>query len=248
MKHSDGKNSCGMCCTKLKELTVRFGQNIVLHDINLHIHCGELTVIIGPNGAGKSTLFKAIIGNVRHSGEIVFTDFQNRQTGTPKIGYVPQMLEIDRNAPISVLDLFTMTRKGSPVFLGNSKKTMEVTEKILSSVGAEKLTNRRLGALSGGEMQRVMLALALSNEPEVLLLDEPVAGVDNKGLGVFYNILDRIKKNFDLTIMIISHDHERIAKYADRFVLLDKTILCEGVPSDVLSSPQYLELFSKGDV
>lgn len=245
MNAPDKKSSCGMCCTKISGLSVKFGNDVVLSDVNLHIHCGELTAIIGPNGAGKSTLLKAIIGEVPHIGKIVFTDLKNNRTSRPKIGYVPQNLETDRNAPISVLDLFCVSSSRFPAWLGAKKRIREKANRYLSEVSAEHLINKRLGVLSGGELQRVLLALALSSDPDILLLDEPVSGIDSNGLDIFYNIIDKIRHNFDLTAIIISHDHKQIAKYADRFILLDKSVLCKGTPREVFESKEYISIFGE---
>ncbi len=239
-------NSCGMCCTKISDLSVSFGKNTVLSDINLHIHCGELTALIGPNGAGKSTLFKAIIGAVPHSGNIRFTDFENRQTSRPKIGYVPQFLELDRNASISVLDLFCISSSAFPAWLGARKRAKAEAARFLKIVEAEHLIGRRLGALSGGELQRILLALALKTSPDILLFDEPVSGIDRNGLLLFYNIIDKIRQNFDLTVIIISHDHTTISKFADRFILLNKKVLASGTPDEVLASDAYKNIFGNG--
>ena len=239
------RHSCGMCCTKISGLSVKFGSNTILSDVNLHIHCGELTAIIGPNGAGKSTLLKAVIGEIPHSGKIVFTDLKNNLTARPKIGYVPQVLETDRDAPISVLDLFCVSSSRFPVWLGARKNVRKKALKYLSEVSAEHLIDRRLGVLSGGELQRVLLALALSSSPDILLLDEPVSGIDSNGLEIFYNIIDKIRHSFDLTAIIISHDHNQIAKYADRFILLDKSVLRKGTPSEVFASAEYKRIFGE---
>lgn len=247
--HTDnGKsgNSCGMCCTKISNLSVKFGNNTVLDKVNMHIHCGELTAIIGPNGAGKSTLFKAVIGEIPHSGTIRFTDFENRQTTRPKIGYIPQYLETDRNSPISVSDLFAVSSSLRPAWLGASRHSQSEASSFLERVESRHLLDRRLGALSGGELQRVLLALALRSNPDILLFDEPVSGVDKKGLEIFYSIIDRIRKNYDLTIIIISHDHANIAKYADRFILLNKTVLASGKPAEVMTSNEYRNIFGNG--
>ncbi len=245
--HSDkAKNSCGMCCTKISDLSVSYGSEQVLHNINLHIHCGELTVIIGPNGAGKSTLFKAIVNAVPHDGKIEFTDFENRKTSRPKIGYVPQHLETDRNAPISVLDLFSVSSSRFPAWLGASRKLLHDARRYLSEVEAEHLLNRRIGALSGGELQRVLLALALKSSPDVLLLDEPVSGVDKNGLELYYKIIDKIRKSFDLTVIIISHDHTTVSEFADRIILLNREVLSSGRPEEVFSSDEYKQIFSGG--
>ncbi len=242
----ENESICGMCCTEISNLSVSFGKTVVLKDVNLHIHCGELTTLIGPNGAGKTTLFKAIIGEVPHSGKIVFTDLETRKTIRPKIGYVPQMLETDKNAPISVLDLFTVSSSSFPAWLGTKKSLAKKALSLLAEVDGEAFINRRIGALSGGELQRVLLALALMHDPEILLLDEPVSGVDSKGLGIFYNLLDNIRTRFDLSVIVISHDHKRIAAHSDRFILLDREILVEGSPKDVLTSAVYKSIFSNG--
>jgi len=242
------KNSCGMCCTKIENLSVRYGSTTVLDNVNLHLHCGELTALIGPNGAGKTTLFKAIIGSVSHSGKIRFTDFDNNRTSRPRIGYVPQTLETDKNSPISVLDLFASTASGFPAWLGVKKKVKKKALSLLSEVEAEKLLDRPLGVLSGGELQRVLLALALFRDPDILLLDEPVSGIDKNGLELFYRIIDKIRKTFDLTVIVISHDHKRIAAHADRFVLLDRKVLANASPASVLSSKEYIGIFGEAGV
>ncbi len=244
--HKSARNSCGMCCTKVNNLSVKLGDNEILSDINLHIHCGELTAVIGPNGAGKSTLLKAILGVIPHSGSILFTDVDNRRTTRPKIGYVPQFLEIDRNSPMSVMDLFCISSSHFPAWLCARKAKRNQALQLLKDVSAEHLVDRSVGALSGGELQRVLLALSLMHKPDILLLDEPVSGVDANGMELFYKAIDSIRAQYDLTVILVSHDFAMVSKFADRLVLINKKLLCSGDASTVLSSREFLTLFGHG--
>jgi zinc transport system ATP-binding protein len=242
--HSKSKNSCsGLCCTKIQNFGVKRGNTDILTDVNVHVHCGELTALIGPNGAGKSTLLKAILGEIKHSGSLQFMSVSGGHGGKPVIGYVPQSLGIDRSAPANVLDLFVATGSKRPAWLPVAKNIRNRAEDCLDRVGVKYLLNRRLGALSGGEIQRVMLALALEPVPDLLLLDEPVSGVDQNGMKAFYERVSTLRSEYDLSIIIVSHDLELIPTYADRVILLDKTILASGSPDEVYSSDAFSEVF-----
>jgi zinc transport system ATP-binding protein len=237
------KNCCGYCCTKIQNFAVKVGKTEILKDVNLHLHCGELTALIGPNGAGKSTLLKAILGEIKHEGTIVFAGSSDENVGRPIVGYVPQQLDFDTAAPVSVKNLFTSCMSRKPAWQGVSK---QLNKRILSSldrVQAGGLIDRRLGALSGGELQRVLLALALEPMPQLLLLDEPVSGVDRKGLEVFYEIVSKIREQYDLTIILVSHDLDLVQKHADRVVLLNKTVILNGSPEKVYSDKRLHETF-----
>lgn len=241
-KHKN--NICNdFCCTKIENFSVTLGNNQILKDVNLHIHCGELTSIIGPNGAGKSTLLKALLGEVKHKGTLKFVGSNNNKFNQPIIGYVPQYLTFDLTTPISVLDLFIACKSSIPAWLLSKKKLRKDVLQSLSRVKASHLIDRRLGALSGGELQRVLLALALDPIPNILLLDEPVSGIDQNGLELFYEILLDIKKNYDLSIILVSHDLDLVAKYSDRVALINGTILCSGTPNQVFSNPATEKLF-----
>lgn len=233
----------GLCCTRIENFSVRAGKLTILENINLHIHCGELTALIGPNGAGKSTLLKAIMGEIKHEGQLKYMDEKGAHTGKPVIGYVPQNLEFDSDSPVSVLDLFQAGCSKKPSWLGPNKEIKKKAEGLLGLVKAEGLIHRRIGDLSGGELQRVLLALSLDPMPDILLLDEPVSGVDRNGLEVFYELLYRIKSSHDLTILLISHDLELIRKHADRVVLVNKHVVLNGPPDVVMSSPKLYETF-----
>jgi zinc transport system ATP-binding protein len=224
-----------LCCTRIDHFSVRFSNTSILEDVNLHIHCGELTAVIGQNGAGKSTLLKAMLGEIPHSGTMTFLDEKGIRTGAPLIGYVPQHLSFDRDAPASVYDLFLSANSGIPICFWKAKGAEEKVTRSLRITRAEHLLHRKLGVLSAGELQRVLLALALEPMPDLLLLDEPVSGIDQNGLELFYQILDEIKSKYDLSIILVSHDLDYVRAFADRVILLDRTILLCGTPDEVFS-------------
>jgi zinc transport system ATP-binding protein len=236
--------TCGLCCTKIIDVGVVCGGHEILRKVNLHIHCGELTAVIGANGAGKSTLLKALLGEIPHAGELQFLDVHNRTQRRPVIGYVPQKLDFDTSSPVSVLDLFAAASTKMPVWLHHFSKNRRLVADSLAAVQAEHLIHRRLGALSGGELQRVLLALALNPIPHLLLLDEPVSGIDQKGLAMFYQTVSTLRQKYDLSIILVSHDFNLVAKYADRVAFLNNgTIEFSGAPGEVFNHPLIIETF-----
>ncbi|HOK43916.1 MAG TPA: metal ABC transporter ATP-binding protein [Thermoclostridium caenicola] len=239
----EGPN-CGLCCTRIENLGVTIGSDTILSDVNLHVHCGELTAIIGPNGAGKSTLLKAILGEVRHTGSLKFLRSSGVRKERPIIGYVPQHLNLDATSPTSVLDLYAVCCSKSPAWLRIPDKVRHKAKECLSRAQADHLLDKRLGALSGGELQRVLVALALEPVPELLLLDEPVSGIDQNGLEMFYNLLSDIRKDYDLSIIMVSHDLDLVARHADRLVLLNRTVLASGTPREVMASESFRKIFA----
>lgn len=234
---------CNLCCTKITNFSVKKGNTVILDNVNLHIHCGDLTAVIGPNGAGKSTFLKAILGEIPHEGDLSFVDEKDRKARVPHIGYVPQFLDFDKTSPVSVKDLFNITYSNFPAWIKCRKSVRKIAKESLDKVEAEVLLDKKLGDLSGGEIQRVLLALALTPMPDILLLDEPVSGVDVRGMNIFYEIVSQIRKKYDLTIILISHDFEMVKKYANKVVLLDKTIKKQGTPKEVFSSSEFEQLF-----
>lgn len=236
-------NPCGFHSIKLNNLSVTIGRDKILENVNLNIKCGTLTAIIGHNGAGKSTLIKAILGEVPTEGDIEFKSVRNGAMLEMKIGYVPQSLAIDRDTPMSVQDMIISYGFHYPVFLPVSKKLREKVLEILSPLSAEELIDKTIGTLSGGELQRVLLSLALMDEPNLLLLDEPVSGVDVGGVEQFYSIVDGLKSQRDLAIILVSHDLEYVKKYADKVVLLDKTVVLDGNPGLVFNSEEFHQVF-----
>ena len=235
--------ACGLHCIQMKNITVRDGAQTIIEDINLHIHCGKISVIIGKNGAGKTTLIKAILGEIKHEGSIVFNDLKNQTLGHLNIGYVPQYLNIERNTPMSVYDLFVGYISNSPIFLHKNKKIYQQVKEQLRIFEASELIDKRACDLSGGELQRVLLSIAVTPIPNLLLLDEPVSGIDHNGMQLFYRNIAKLKSNYDLAMIIVSHDFNFVREYADHVILLDKRIVKEGSPDEVLDSEEFHSVF-----
>ena len=227
--------SCGFHCTKIQDLSVKIGKEDIIKNINIEIHCGELLMIIGRNGAGKSTLLKSILGEVNHLGKVEFFDEKENKKKKIKIGYVPQHLNIERDMPTTVYDMFASYISNKPVWLIKDKALYRKIRENLRLFGAEKLIDKRVGNLSGGELQRVLLAIATYPVPNLLILDEPVSGIDRNGTKDFYEILVNLKKEYDMSIILVSHDLDLVKKYADRVILLDKEIIKEGTTNQVMN-------------
>lgn len=236
--------SCGECCTRLLGFGVTLRGRTILENINLHMHCGELTAVIGPNGGGKTTLLRAMIGELPHSGTLRFIHQGSVENAKPlRIGYVPQRFEIDVTAPTTVLDLFLSTLTRWPLWLGTPRVRREQARSQLALVGADELLGRKLAELSAGQMQRVLLALALAPVPELLLLDEPVSALDPAGTELFYDTVSRLRTDYDLSILLVSHDLAAAARVADRMLLVNRTIALDGTPETVLQDPLVAETF-----
>lgn len=235
--------ACGFHCIKINHYNVNFGNDIILNDVNLHIHCGSLTVLIGPNGAGKSTLLKAILGEIKHTGDISFRNLKDDKEEKMTIGYVPQSINIEHDIPITVYDLFASYISNFPVWFKKSKKLYQKIYEQLKIFSIEDCIDKQVGKLSGGQLQRVLLSIAITPMPNLLILDEPVSGIDNNGVRDFYKIVNEIKKEYDLAILLVSHDLNLVKKYADKVVLLDREIICEGTPDDVYKNQNFVEIF-----
>lgn len=227
---------CGNHCTKVEHVSVTLDQNSILEDVNFHLYCGEMLTIIGKNGAGKSTLMKALLGEIPYKGRILFEDMRNGYKSHLKIGYVPQHLAFDKNSPTTVYDFFASCISRKPVWLWKDKKTYARIQKELERFQAENLIDQCLGDLSGGELQRVLLSVATCPMPNLLLLDEPISGIDRNGTMHFYELLDQLKREYDLSILMISHDLDFVYEYSDRVLLLDKNVVEEGSPEVVYLS------------
>ncbi len=239
------EKACGLHCTKINNIGVKIGNDVILKDVSIHIHCGELSVIIGRNGAGKTTLLKAILGEIDHTGDIVFTDQKDNITKKIKIGYVPQSINIERHMPTSVYDLFASSISNIPVFLKKDNKLYKEIKEHLKIFGADDLIDKSIGDLSGGELQRVLIAIATKPTPNLLILDEPVSGMDRNGIKDFYSIINKLKTEYDMSIILVSHDLDLARKYADKVILLDKEVIKEGTPDDVFKSLEFKNRFGE---
>lgn len=232
---------CGDCCTKVIDLSVSYRSQRVIDHVNLHFHCGDLTAIVGPNGGGKTTLLRAILGDLRYRGEVRFVS-QSKGETRPRIGYVPQQVNVDRDTPMSVRDLLVASSSSMPVWMATSRASTNNAIIALERAQAAHLLHRRIGELSGGELQRVLLACAMNPLPEILLLDEPVSGVDARGLALFYETICDLRRDFDISIILVTHDLAGIAPHANRMVLVNKTILADGTPAEVLRMKETIDL------
>ena len=232
----------GLCCLELKDMGVNLGDAELLHGVSFHLHCGEIVALIGPNGAGKSSLFKAVLGQLPHTGTIQFQRSDGKRS-RPVIGYIPQSPTFHRGDPVSVLDFFAAAIGDWPVFLPIPKKLRERVRKCLERTHAEGLMDKRVGALSGGEVQRVLMALALEPLPQILILDEPLSGVDVGGERQLLDMLDEIRRSYDLSILFSTHDFATLEPFADKVLLLRNTVLKSGSPAEVLSSAEFQEVF-----
>lgn len=237
--------SCGLHCLKINHIGVSAGDTPLLVDVSLHAHCGEITAIIGRNGAGKSTLLKAILGEVRHTGSVTFSGHRDGETVKRlKIGYVPQSLNVDAGSPATVYDMAMAFSSGYPAFLPRRRKTVQALRAHLARFDAAGLLDKPVGRLSGGELQRVLLAIATIPTPDLLILDEPVSGVDSAGLRRFYALLEQLKGTDDMVILLVSHDLDYVRRHADQVVLLDRTVEAAGPPGEVFASGAFHRAFS----
>ena len=212
---------------RLSQINVRFGQDQVLNNINLNLHDNCITTLIGPNGAGKTTLVKVILGLVPPSSGNIW-----RNPGL-RIGYMPQKLHIDRTLPLTVTRFMrTLTRVAH-----------ETMRAALRAVGAEHLVDKSIHDLSGGETQRVLLARALLRDPQLLVLDEPVQGVDLNGQIELYRLITKIREQRRCGVLMISHDLHLVMASTDHVVCLNHHVCCSGHPESVSNDPSFLELF-----
>lgn len=244
--HTCGHGCSNSCCLQMERLSVTVDNgHRLLQDISLHIHCGQMVAIIGPNGAGKSTLFKTILGHQPYSGTLTFHR-AGGQVARLQVGYVPQSPSFDPGDPLTVQDLLLSAISRWPVCLPIPRPLRMQAKTCLSRVEGTSLLHKRVGALSGGELQRVLLAMALEPVPNLLILDEPLSGVDIQGAAALMEMLDQLRRAYDLSILLSTHDFEMLRTYADQVLLLNKCVVRSGQPDEVLSSPEFRQVFQLG--
>lgn len=246
IKHGKLAAGCAdSCCLKLEGLSVQLQGERILQDVSFHLHCGEIAALIGPNGAGKSSLFRCILGQMPYQGKITFSPARGPAIplSAPLIGYVPQAPSFDRGDPVSVLDFFTAATSRWPVFLPIPGKYRERAARCLERVHGADLLDRPMGGLSGGQLQRVLLAMALEPIPHILILDEPLSGVDIEGEHQLLEMLDELRTQYDLSILFSTHDFATLGQFADKVILLNQGVLKIGTPDQVLAAPEFYETF-----
>ncbi len=206
---------------------MRFGVDTVIDRVDLDVARGEIVTLVGPNGSGKTTLLRAALGL------IPLQEGRVRHAADMRIGYVPQRLELDETLPLSV---------GRFVRLAYNASAEDV-ERALAAVGASYMLDNAMRSLSGGETRRALLARALVGHPDLLILDEPTAGVDVGGQAELYGLLDRIRRSEDCGILLVSHDLHLVMAATDRVVCLNRHVCCSGSPEDIAVHPEYQALF-----
>ena len=229
----------GRTAVSFRGVSVNRGGSQILENIDASVPVGGNTAIIGPNGAGKTTLLLTLLGQADFTGSIHYGGSGERM----RIGYVPQRFAFDRGLPVTVMEFLVMGIQRKPLWLGISRNSRDRAMQLLESVHVSSLAGRHLGALSGGEMQRVLLALALEHEPELLVLDEPSAGVDVKGGNVFCELLEELGRKWKFTQLMVSHDLATVTHHATHVICLNRRVVAEGSPSEVLTAAVLKSLF-----
>jgi zinc transport system ATP-binding protein len=213
---------------KVKNLKVRMDSQNIIENLSFQVKRGNVVTILGPNGAGKTVLLKALLGLLLHEGEIEW------ELGI-KIGYVPQRLPFIKDIPLSVNDFFKL-----------KKSSEKETKEILDSVGfREDFLKKKIGDLSSGQFQRILIAWALIRNPQVLLFDEPTTGIDISGEETIYNLLARLKRERDLTMLLITHDLSVVYKFSTDVICLNKHLICHGPPREVLTLESLREIYGE---
>ncbi len=223
---------------EIRDLSVHLGGNQILNNINFDVTRGQIHALIGPNGAGKTTLIRSIMGGMPHSGTIRFLFRENG-----KVGYVPQLLEFDHSVPITVCDFVAMMLQTTPVFFNGGHGKREKIIELLKVTESDKLIDRMVGGLSGGEFRRVLLAQALEPLPELLLLDEPASNIDEYGARAFEEMLIRLKEEHGLSIILVGHDLKMILRCADQVTSINRCVTFDGPPEELSHPDKVAKLF-----
>ena len=218
---------------EFRNVTVRLNGLTILEDVCAQVPRGSATAIIGPNGAGKTTLLMALLGQIPYAGDIRV--YSQRPDGPARLGYMPQKLDFDRGMPLTVMEMMTMGHQRRPLWLGCARRACRAAREALAAVEAEHLADRPAGALSGGELQRVLLALAIRQEPELLILDEPAAGVDVGGESVLCELFDRLRVERGFTQIIVTHDLSMVTAHATDVICLNRRVTGAGPVSTTLT-------------
>lgn len=210
-----------------KGLGVRHGRRWLVENVDIQVHAGEIVTLIGPNGSGKSTTVRALLGLVAHTAGTV------ERAPQLSVGYVPQKLSIDWTMPLTVRRFMTLTGRHSP----------DAIDRALGEVGMAPFAGRDVQVLSGGEFQRLLLARAIIAEPDLLVLDEPVQGVDATGEIALYELVADLRRRYDCGVLLISHDLHIVMAATDTVLCLNGHVCCSGTPQSVAESPEYRTLF-----
>lgn len=219
-----------MSLVDIRNMTVQMGGTTALRNVDFTIDKGEIVTVVGPNGSGKSTLLRAIIGAINPT-----SGFVQNKPGL-RIGYVPQGLHIDPTLPITVRRFLSLPRR---------RKADDIA-RAMARVGAEDLLDKQMFTLSGGQFQRTLLARALLEKPDLLILDEPTTGLDQPGSAAFYRLIEEIRQDTGAAVLMVSHELHVVMSASDRVICLNGHVCCHGAPEVVASAPEYRALFGTG--
>ncbi|RME89616.1 MAG: metal ABC transporter ATP-binding protein, partial [Anaerolineae bacterium] len=226
----------------VRKLSVRYDGRTALEEITFHLHIGERVAVVGPNGAGKSTLFKVVAGVLSPTeGEVRV--FGSGPHGHVCIAYIPQRSQVDWDFPVSVADVVMMGRIAKLGPLGWPKRRdWALVHEALETVGLRELADRQIGQLSGGQQQRMFIARALAQEAELMLMDEPLTGLDAPAQREVLSLLDELQ-NRGVTLMVATHDLDQAARHFDRIMLLNHRLIAFGTPEDVLQAEKLVQAY-----
>lgn len=234
----------------LRRVWVKRGQADVLRGVDADVIRGQITAVVGLNGSGKSTLLRTLLNEFPYSGTISFHCGHDHRKPKPEhVGYVPQRLMIDPRLPCTVRDVMGLALQRRPIFFGIRRSLSATMERLLKKVGAPGLLDTPIDGLSGGQLQRVLLSLALEPSPELLLLDEPAAGIDFQSLAAFYELIRELNEATGITVLMVSHDLGMLPGFADRVLCLKAgTVAAAGAPEEVLTNTSLAELYGPGSI
>ncbi len=220
----------GETLVRTKGLTLEIDGRRVLSGVDFHIDAGEIVTIVGPNGSGKSSFLKAVVGALAPAGGSIW-----RRPGL-RMGYVPQKLHLDPVFPLTVRRFLTLTRR--PV--------AEELDAVIARLGIAPVLGQQVAGLSGGQLQRVLLAHALVGKPDLLILDEAAQGLDQPAVAGFYHLIEELRRDMGCAVLMVSHDLHVVMSASDRVICLNGHICCEGTPTVVSEAPEYRQLFGYG--
>lgn len=230
---------------QVRDVQLAFDGQSVLRGVTLHVPRGQLVALIGPNGSGKTTLLRCLLGLQKiDAGEIRLFGSEQLRTVLPRVGYVPQRLSLERSFILSVREFLALRLAETRNWFWQShRRTDELIRSSLAEIGVASLLDRPLAQLSGGQLQRVLIAFSLLKKPELLLLDEPTAGVDTPGEQTFYDLIADIQRRYQLTVVLVSHDLSMVHRHASWVYALNGVICCEGPPEVVMNAESLKEAY-----
>jgi zinc transport system ATP-binding protein len=223
---------------RVSDLHLSFGGQRVLQGVHLEIQRGQLVALIGPNGSGKTTLLRCLLGLERpDAGEVALFGETDLRRALPRVGYVPQRFVLEAGFSMSVREFLALRLEATRHWFWQSHRQADrAFAPVAADLGVEPLLDRPIAKLSGGQIQRVLIAFSLLRKPELLLLDEPTAGVDAPGEHTFYDLIARIQQQYHLTAVLVSHDLSMVYRHATWVYALNQVICCEGPPDQVINT------------